>query len=376
MAMMKRLFVVVLMMALLLAGCSTNTSTEADGTTASVDAVAVVNDEAISVDTFEILYSIYANAYKQAYGDDVLERVYDDVAFGDILKEDIYNLLIQDALIADYVDGTGYEVDAAEVATNLEELKASLEEDTETLALYDSLGVDDAFLEDQIISGLLRTEFSNLINSEIEADTDRLEDMYENYAVQVSASHILVEDDLTATLVLEKLDAGEDFAALAEEYSQDPGSASAGGSLGYFARGVMVPEFEDVAFSLGVGEVSSAVESDYGFHIIKVDDIKTINSMVADGESEDVINTYKAQIASDLYEEYYTDKLDALEAEATIEEYYEKVADFEPVEVTTDSESSEGETTDTESTDTESTDAESTDAESTDTDTTEDSTSN
>ena len=62
---------------------------------------------------------------------------------------------------------------------------------------------------------------------------------------------------------------GEDFAALAEEYSDDPGSAVSGGDLGWFGRGLMAPPFEEAAFSLAIGEISEPVQSDFGYHIIE-----------------------------------------------------------------------------------------------------------
>ncbi|MCY3872221.1 MAG: peptidylprolyl isomerase [Gemmatimonadetes bacterium] len=99
----------------------------------------------------------------------------------------------------------------------------------------------------------------------------------------VSLSHIFVEPVASteqqdkirpqAEAVLERIRAGEDFSALAKEYSQDPGSASRGGDLGFFGRGTMVPAFEDVAFSLKAGEVSDLVQSQFGFHIIRVEEI-------------------------------------------------------------------------------------------------------
>lgn len=74
--------------------------------------------------------------------------------------------------------------------------------------------------------------------------------------------------------LLERARGGEDFAALATEYSQDPASAAAGGDLGWFRRGFMVDEFEDAAFSLLDGGISDVVETQFGFHIILVERVR------------------------------------------------------------------------------------------------------
>ena len=88
---------------------------------------------------------------------------------------------------------------------------------------------------------------------------------------EVRARHILVETEDEAKAVLAELKKGADFAELAKSRSKDPGSAE-GGDLGYFTKDQMVPEFSDVAFKLDKGALSDPVKSQFGWHIIKVED--------------------------------------------------------------------------------------------------------
>jgi peptidyl-prolyl cis-trans isomerase C len=89
---------------------------------------------------------------------------------------------------------------------------------------------------------------------------------------EVRARHILVETEDEAKKALARINAGEDFAAVAKEMSKDPGSGAEGGDLGFFLKEQMVPEFSDAAFKLDVGKVSEPVKSQYGWHIIKVEE--------------------------------------------------------------------------------------------------------
>jgi peptidyl-prolyl cis-trans isomerase C len=91
--------------------------------------------------------------------------------------------------------------------------------------------------------------------------------------VTVSAKHILVETEEKAMSIKEEIEAGKSFEKAAEDYSSCPSKAE-GGNLGSFTRGQMVPEFENVAFNLEVGVVSAPVKTQFGYHLIKVEDKK------------------------------------------------------------------------------------------------------
>lgn len=89
---------------------------------------------------------------------------------------------------------------------------------------------------------------------------------------EVKASHILVETEDQAKAAKKKLSKGAKFADVAKEYSKDEGSKASGGSIGYFTAGQLVPEFEAKAFSMKVGEISGPIKTQFGWHIIKVED--------------------------------------------------------------------------------------------------------
>ena len=91
--------------------------------------------------------------------------------------------------------------------------------------------------------------------------------------MKIRASHILVKTEEEAKDLLKKLEDGADFGELAQEYSLCP-SKRDGGDLSFFGRGMMVKPFEDAAFALEVGQVSEPVETQFGWHLIKLTDKK------------------------------------------------------------------------------------------------------
>ena len=130
--------------------------------------------------------------------------------------------------------------------------------------------------------------------------------------VIVKASHILVASEGEGKKVLERLKAGEEFAALALTESMDTVSAAQGGSLGYFTKGNMITEFEDVAFSLAPGETSELIQTEVGYHIIYLEDRK------------DTFEDLKVEIINVLKEEKYLDKIQELRDKSKVKIYNEE----------------------------------------------------
>jgi peptidyl-prolyl cis-trans isomerase C len=88
---------------------------------------------------------------------------------------------------------------------------------------------------------------------------------------EVHARHILVETEDEAKTIIDQLKGGADFATLAKEKSKDPGGQD-GGDLGYFTKAQMVPEFAEVAFKMYPGQISNPVKTQFGWHVIKMED--------------------------------------------------------------------------------------------------------
>jgi peptidyl-prolyl cis-trans isomerase D len=131
---------------------------------------------------------------------------------------------------------------------------------------------------------------------------------------RIRARHILIRPDAKAADqaaakasarrkaedALARAQKGDDFSALARALSEDPGSAAEGGDLGWFQRGVMVKQFEDAAFALKKGETSGIVETEYGFHIIRVDDAAEGGVMPLDAVESSIRANLKRQKSRDM----------------------------------------------------------------------------
>lgn len=138
-------------------------------------------------------------------------------------------------------------------------------------------------------------------------------DVKDNHKPEMKVSHILVKDEKTAKEVKEKINNGEDFTALAKQYSEDTSSKEQGGEIAGFAPGQTVKEFEEAAYKLDAGQVSEPIKTSYGYHIIKVTDKKelkpfdevkdTIRKDLEQQRLQDATGKWKQQVINDLLKE-------------------------------------------------------------------------
>ena len=174
-------------------------------------------------------------------------------------------------------------------------------------------------LEPLVTQQLSQVMVFQLRDSVIQVDTfvteDELRAMYESEApaVEVRARHIMLTPPPQATQpqrdsvrtvlagLRERLTSGADFASMARQFSQDPGTAVGGGDLGFFRRGDMVAPFEDAVFALSPGEISEPVETPMGYHLILLEDRRVQGFADIAGEYRDAVQGRMVQEAESLY---------------------------------------------------------------------------
>lgn len=127
---------------------------------------------------------------------------------------------------------------------------------------------------------------------------------------EYNASHILVETKEAAEKLVERANAGEDFAELAKEASTGP-SGPNGGSLGWFGKGMMVPPFENAVVAMEAGAISGPVQTDFGWHVIKLNETRPVSAPELDSVRE--------EIATEIQQTMVSQKIEELMATATID---------------------------------------------------------
>lgn len=238
------------------------------------------------------------------------------------LKSEILENLIGQELLYQKSQNDGIKADKEAVAAQMTALKKRFPDEAGFKKALGEMGLSEAAIEDKIervtaIQKLVHTEIAEkIIISEKEKRVfyDAHPDFFKE-PEQIKASHILVKLDPSADesqrakakakieKVQEKLKKGEDFAALAKEFSEGPSNVK-GGDLGYFRRGQMVKPFEAAAFALKPNEVSDIVQTQFGYHLIRLAEKKPARILSYENVQEKLgqhLNQEKTQKEIELY---------------------------------------------------------------------------
>lgn len=280
------------------------------------DVAAKVNGEVIKKSELDAQVDKLKEQYPQMFeGADGEGRLID-------FQQRLLDNMINNVLIRQAAKDAGVEVTDADVKKKIDELKAGFSTQDQFDAALSQAGMDVTALEDQIRDQLVTEQLIATLNSDTKVDTKEISEYYEKNKTQFAeqaathASHILFDkaDKATAEKVLAEVKAGGDFAALAKKYSKDPASAANGGDLGWPTT-PYVAEFQAAADKLKIGEISPIVETQFGWHIIKVVEKRENRQKKLDEVKEQIQQIIVQQRNADAYQTF----LDDLRSKAKIE---------------------------------------------------------
>ncbi len=319
----KRLLVIPMILVLLL-GIFTGCDKAPQDAKVDENVIARVNGKEIDYESFKKNFNIIERRYNELYTENIWSQEINEKTVLEIVREQVLDKLITEELISQKAEADGITVDESKIEETYNSFKENLEKDEELKKFYEENNLDEEFIKKQIRMEFTVVEYETMLLEEIQLDDKKLDEMIENYVVQVSASHILLKDEKKAEEILAKVKAGEDFTTLANEHSEDTSVKDNNGNLGYFPRGMMASEFEEAAFSLDVGVISELVKTDHGYHIIKVNDKKTIKDL-RDEISEEELAAERENVKARIIQNKFIERIEELKSEAKIEKFPENL---------------------------------------------------
>ena len=296
------------------------------------DIVAKVNENNITIEDFKVTLALNKIDLESKYGSTVWEtEVENGVKFKDTFKNRVLKGMIDVEAVCEEAKKDGLTPSEEEIDKAFDELNKNLYANENYKKILEDLKISDTCIKSQVEKTLTIQKYTENFDKNLKISDEEMKKYYEEhkadyYKDEVKASHILIstvddngkelseakkkEAKKKAEEVLKKAKSGEEFSELAKEYSDDSGSAANGGDLGYFTKGKMVQPFEEAAFSLKSGEISGLVESEYGYHIIKVYD--KIDKQLTFDEVKD-------EIKKTLTEDKYMESIEAITKKAKVE---------------------------------------------------------
>lgn len=272
--------------------------------------VAKVNGVGITEEEFESDFKLFKEAYEKQFGEDVMSQTLENgETFEDNLKGDIMEKLIIEKLLFQEVKDMKIEVADEEIQGEIEKYINDIGGEEKFEEYLEENQLTKELLEENLRKELLMNKHLENFRETAVIPEEEAKEFFEankdDLAI-VKASHILVQTEEEGKAILKRLEDGEDFASIALVESMDSGSAMNGGELGYFTKGKMIGEFEEVAFSLKPGETSDLVKTEVGYHIIYLEDRK------------DTYESLEEDIEAIIKEQKYSEKIYELRNEAKV----------------------------------------------------------
>lgn len=276
------------------------------------DTIAKINDVKISKDEYSKIASfLYATGYVQedknkGINNNILSFIIDnEVAYQDAQRENI-------------------KVEDKDVNEKYEDLKETLKSNSAYKAKLDEVGVNDDFLKSQVKKDLIVSKYKENFMKNIKINDNEIKTYYDNHKDEFTKEEVRASQILISTLddnnnvvnqeqkeklkdkaedILEKLKNNEDFAILAKEYSDDKNSGKDGGDLGYFSKEDKNIDFTNPVFKLEKDQLSDIIETEYGYHIVKLTDNKSVTKTLEES---------KEDIKNKILNQKYTQHIDSL----------------------------------------------------------------
>lgn len=275
--------------------------------------LATVNGKALSKEEYDKSLAYYKDYVEYQYG----ENTWETEATKGLTYKEYYENYVMDTmtyrlLLLDAAEKEGLTASEEEKQHELENFKVYFQNDEDYKKYLEQSNMTEENLLAELSNDILINQYVLSKIENLNPSDDELKTIFDDLRmnVQIKASHILVDTEEESLKVIERINKGEDFAELAKELSTDLGSGANGGDLDYFNYGKMVQPFSEAAFALEIGEVSEPVQSDFGYHIIKLTDRIVDNDMTVETEKDQLTEYYKTY--------KYEDLLEKLKSEAEI----------------------------------------------------------
>lgn len=286
-----------------------------------------IQEEILRIPAFSSNGKFDKNLYERALrANHMTPRDFEGKVHQQLLLEKVSNLLTNSIMIPESEAKEQYNYDNEKreltyIIMNINDFAKEIKTTDDELKTFYEANKEKYRTQPKIALNYIEIKKTDILNSIDISDQDAksyYEEHQNDYDTkeQRRARHILIKTDKNADEkaieaaknkaeeLLAKLKKGESFEALAKKYSDDPGSASKGGELGFFGRGMMVKPFEETVFSMQPGELAGPVKTDFGWHIIKLEEIQPAGLKPFDKVKESIIVKLKEERSkSSLFEQ-------------------------------------------------------------------------